>query len=62
MGDHDIIEVKMPEMVKRCPQNDHRDGEPFLNGLESIISQSNSIGEAGLLTVLTTMAECNAEK
>lgn len=62
MGDHDIIEVKMPEMVKRCPQKDHGDGDPFLNGLESIISQSNSIGEAGLLTVLTTMAECNAEK
>lgn len=25
MGDHDIIEVKMPEMVKRCPQKDHGD-------------------------------------
>lgn len=62
MGDHDIIEVKMPEMVKRCPQKDHGDGDPFLNELEGIISHSDSIGEAGLLTVLTTMAECNAEK
>lgn len=57
MGDHDIIEVKMPEMVKRCPKRDHGNGDPFLNTLEGIVSHSDSIGEAGLLTMFYTMRE-----
>lgn len=59
MGNHDIIEVKMPEMVKRCPKRDHGNGDPFLSQIEGMISQSDSAAEAGLLTVLTTMAECH---
>lgn len=59
MGDHDIIEVKMPEMVKRCPKKDHGNGDPFLNQIEGMISQSDSVGEAGLLTIFATMRECN---
>ena len=29
LGDHEIIEVLMPEMVKRNPQKDHGGGNPF---------------------------------
>lgn len=59
-GSNFIFQTK--DAAQRCPQKDHGDGDPFLNELEGIISHSDSIGEAGLLTVLTTMAECNAEK
>lgn len=34
MGDHDIIEVLMPEMVKRNPKCEHGEGDPFLNSIE----------------------------
>lgn len=58
MGEHDIIEVKMPEMVKRRPNSDHGDGDPFLNQLENIITNSDSVAEAGVLTILSTIASC----
>lgn len=56
MGDHDIIEVLMPEMVHRNPQKDHGEGDSFLNFLESMISGTDSSTEAGLIAVTMCMA------
>lgn len=56
MGDHDIIEVLMPEMVRRNPQKDHGEGVPFLNSLENIISDTDSSMEAGLLAITMCMS------
>lgn len=56
MGEHDIIEVLMPEMVHRNPQIDHGEGDSFLNSLESMISGTDSSTEAGLLAVTMCMA------
>lgn len=56
MGEHDIIEVLMPEMVHRNPQKDHGEGDTFMNGLEKVISGSNSVIEAGLLVMAFTGA------
>lgn len=57
MGEHDIIEVLMPEMVKRNPGKEHGDGDPFINSMEDIISGSGSAMEAGLLCIAKTVAE-----
>lgn len=59
MGKREIIEVLMPEMVKRNPMKDHGDGCPFLNSLEDLVSGSDSIMEAGLLCMAMTNAEAN---
>ncbi|MBD5534549.1 MAG: hypothetical protein HDQ99_02595 [Lachnospiraceae bacterium] len=56
MGNHDIIEVLMPEMVRRNPQKEHEEGDAFLNSLENMISGTDSSMEAGLLTVTMCMA------
>lgn len=56
MGDHDIIEVLMPEMVHRNPQKDHGEGDSFMNSLENLISGSDSVMEAGLLAMAFTGA------
>lgn len=55
MGEHDIIEVLMPEMVKRKPSKEHGNGDKFLNSIESIINSSDSATEAGLLTIMTSL-------
>lgn len=57
MGEHDIIEVLMPEMVKRNPQEEHGDGDDFLNSLEIMINGTDSSAEAGLLAVAMCMSE-----
>lgn len=57
MGDYDIIEVLMPEMVKRNPVKDHGDGDPFLNSIESLIEGSRNKGEAALLSMALLGAE-----
>ena len=57
MGDHDIIEVLIPEMVHRNPQKDHGEGNSFLNSLENMISGTDSSTEAGLLAITMCMAE-----
>lgn len=57
MGEHDIIEVLIPEMVKRNPQKEHGDGDTFMNSLENMISGTDSSIEAGLLTIALCMAE-----
>ena len=55
MGEHDIIEVLMPKMVKRNPQREHGDGDSFINALENMISNTDSSTEAGLLSVAMCM-------
>lgn len=57
MGDHDIIDVLMPEMVTRNPQKDHGGGDDFMNSLENMISGTDSSMEAGLLAVVMCAAE-----
>lgn len=57
MGKYDFIEVKMPEMVKHNPQIEHGNGDPFMNKIEEIISNSDSAAEAGILTVVATIAD-----
>lgn len=57
MGDYDIIEVLMSEMVKRNPVKDHGDGDPFLNSIESLIEGSRNKGEAALLSMALLGAE-----
>lgn len=53
---HPVIKVLMPEMVTRNPQKEHGDGDPFTNELEGLCNGSSSTMEAGLLTILHTMA------
>ena len=55
MGEYDIIEVLMPEMVKRNPAAEHGDGSPLLNGLEDLISATDNATEAGLLCLAAAM-------
>lgn len=57
MGEYDFIEVKIPEMVKHNPQTEHGNGDPFMNKIEGIISNSDSAAEAGILTVVATIAD-----
>lgn len=59
MGEHDIIEVLMPEMVKRNPQQEHGEGDAFINSVEKMISGTNSSMEAGLLAMTMCMREVN---
>lgn len=49
MGEHDIIEVLMPELIKRNPQKEHGEGCAFRNQIEKVVQSSNSVFEAGLL-------------
>lgn len=51
-----MIQVLMPEMVRRDPKKDHGDGDSFLNAMEDVISGSSSATEAGLLVMATTGA------
>lgn len=55
MGDYDIIEVLMPEMVTRNPKKEHGDGNSFMNSLENMINSSDNTMEAGLLAVAMCM-------
>ena len=57
MGEHDIIEVLMPEMVTRNPKKEHGEGDGFINSLENMISSTDSSAEAGLLAIAMCMAE-----
>ena len=56
MGEHDIIEVLMPEMVKRNPQMEHGDGDSFMNAIETMINETDSSTEAGLLAIAMCMS------
>lgn len=57
LGYHENIEVLLPEAVKCNPAKDHGDGDPFLNGLESLTEAADSAMEAGVLVIAKTMSE-----
>lgn len=57
MGDYANIEVRMPELVRRNPKNEHGDGNEFMNAMETIVRGSNSILEAGLLVMASASKE-----
>jgi hypothetical protein len=46
-----LIKVYNDSFVKRNPQIEHGDGDPFLNSLESITESSSSVSEAGILAM-----------
>ena len=56
LGKYDNIEVVMPEMVKVNPNKQHGNGCEFMNMMESVISNSSSKNEAGILCVALAMA------
>ncbi len=49
-----MIEVLIPECVKRNPKKEHGDGDPFLNTLNAITDNASSPMEAGLLAIMAT--------
>lgn len=61
MGEHDIIEVLMPEMVTRNPQKEHGEGDSFMNLIEDVITNTDSSMEAGLLTACLCANEISKE-
>lgn len=61
MGDGKIIEVLMPELVKRNPQKDHGDGDSFMNSLENMICSTDSSLEAGMLAMCMCASEINTD-
>jgi len=52
-----IIEVLIPEMVKRNPNKEHDDGEPFHNMLEELTANSTSVADSALSVIAATLAE-----
>lgn len=55
------VDILMPEALKRDPAKDHADGgDPFMEKMESVISRSATVGEAGLLAMCMAMAEVSA--
>lgn len=62
MGERDIIEVLMPEMVTRNPQREHGEGDSFMNLIEDVISNSDSSAEAGLLAACICANEINKKR
>ena len=51
------IKVLMPECVKRDPEKEHGDGDPFLNSMKKIVRASDSPAEAGILAIAYTTSE-----
>ena len=47
----------MPECVKRDPEKEHGDGDPFLNSMGKIVRASASAAEAGILAIAYTTCE-----
>ncbi len=47
-----MIEVLIPECVRRNPQKEHGEGDPFLNTLHAITEAADSPMEAGLLAIM----------
>lgn len=55
----DYIEVLLPEAIKADPQKEAGDGDGFMNKLEKVISQSDSVMESGIGVIAETMMEAN---
>lgn len=53
------IKVYDMKYVTRNPQQEHGEGEKFLNNIEKVIESSDSVAEAGLLCLMVTCAEVN---
>lgn len=51
MGEHYQIDVLIPSAVKCNPKEEHGDGDPFLNEVESLISASGDSTVAGLALI-----------
>lgn len=56
MGDDDVIDVLMPEMVKVNPKRQCGTGSEFMNVMESVIRNSSSQNEAGIMCIALAMA------
>ncbi len=56
MGDDDVIDVLMPEMVKVKPNKQHGNGDEFMNTMENVIKNSDSQAEAGIMCIALAMA------
>ena len=56
IGVDDNIEVVMPEMVKVNPNKQHGKGCELMNMMESVISNSSSKNEAGILCMALVMS------
>lgn len=56
LGKYGNIEVVMPEMIKVNPNKQHDKGCEFMNMMESVISNSSSKNEAGILCIALAMA------
>lgn len=61
IGEHDIIEVLIPEMVKKNPQQEHGEGDPFINSINAITEIASNATEAGLLSMAMLLADLNKE-
>ena len=55
IGEFSNIEVLMPEMVRRNPEREHGDGDPFINSLESMIEKTESSTEAAFLAMIMSL-------
>ncbi len=56
MGDDSVIDVLMPEMVKVNPKRQCGTGGEFMNVMESVIRNSSSQAEAGIMCIALAMA------
>lgn len=52
----ELIIVHMPELVKIMPKKQHGRGNEFMNTVNAVIDNSDSIAEAGILTMALAMA------
>lgn len=55
------IEVKIPEMVKRNPQQEHGEGDSFINSINAITEGATSAMEAGILSMALLSSELSKE-
>jgi hypothetical protein len=57
IGESYNIEVLIPEAVKCNPQEEHGDGDPFLNSLYAITESSSNTNEAAILGMCLTASQ-----
>jgi hypothetical protein len=62
LGDWYDIKVLIPEAVKCNPQIEAGEGCEFINKVENIINNCQSVGEAGLFVMLTTLNGLNGSQ
>ncbi len=62
IGSYCNIEVLMPEMVKIEPNKQHGNGNEFMNTMNAVIDNANSVGEAGVLCLALAMSGITQNK